>query len=60
MLDNIAPVISGIENGNTYCAAQTVAVSDEYDVTVTVNDNPVSLTDGKFTLSLLREHRRSL
>ena len=51
VLDNIAPVISGIENGKTYCAAQTVAVSDEYDVTVTVNDNPVSLTDGKFTLS---------
>ena len=51
VLDNIAPVISGIENGKTYCAAQMAAVSDNYDVTVTVNDNPVSLTDGKFTLS---------
>ena len=51
VLDNIAPVISGIENGKTYCAAQMAAVSDNYDVTVNVNDNPVSLTDGKFTLS---------
>ena len=51
VLDAAAPVISGIENGKTYCAAQTVKVSDRYDVTVTVNGSPVTLTDGKFTLS---------
>lgn len=51
VLDDIAPVITGIENGKTYCEAQTVTVSDKYNVTVTVNDAPVALTDGKFTLS---------
>ena len=51
VLDAAAPVISGIENGKTYCAAQTVTVSDRYDVTVTVNGSPVTLMDGKFTLS---------
>lgn len=50
VLDNTAPVISGIVNGKTYCEAQTVSVSDKYGVTVTVNDSPVTVTNGKFTL----------
>lgn len=46
------PVISGIENGKTYCSAQTVTVSDNDSIaTVTVNETPVELKDGKFTLS---------
>lgn len=52
VLDNIAPVITGITNGETYCAAQTVTVSDKYDVTVTVNGTPITLdANGQFTLS---------
>lgn len=52
VLDNIAPVISGIANGKTYCEAQTVTVSDKYEVTVTVNGTPVTLdANGKFTLT---------
>lgn len=46
------PVISGIKNGKTYCSAQTVTVSDNDGIaTVTVNETPVELKDGKFTLS---------
>lgn len=46
------PVISGIENGKTYCRAQTVTVSDNYGIaTVTVNETPIEFKDGKFTLS---------
>ncbi len=58
VLDNIAPVISGVSNGATYCAAQTVTVSDKYDVTVTVNDEPVTLENGKFTLSTSYDSQR--
>ena len=51
VLDNIVPVISGVVNGKTYCEAQTVTVSDKYEVTVTVNGTPVTLdTNGRFTL----------
>ena len=51
-LDNIQPVISGIENGKTYCEAQTVTVDEKYVDTVTVNGTAVTLdTDGCFVLS---------
>ena len=50
-LDNIQPVISGIENGKTYCEAQTVIVDEKYVDTVTVNGTVVTLdTDGGFVL----------
>ena len=50
-LDNIQPVISGIENGKTYCEAQTVTVDEKYVDTVTVNGTAVTLdTDGGFVL----------
>nr|WP_306552493.1 InlB B-repeat-containing protein [Ruminococcus bromii] len=42
-LDNIQPVISGIENGKTYCEAQTVTVDEKYVDTVTVNGTVVTL-----------------
>ena len=50
-LDNIQPVISGIENGKTYCEAQTVIVDEKYVDTVTVNGKVVTLdADGGFVL----------
>ena len=50
-LDNIQPVISGIENGKTYCEAQTVIVDEKYVDTVTVNGTVVTLdADGGFVL----------
>ena len=50
-LDNIQPVISGIENGKTYCEAQTVIVDEKYVDTVTVNGTAVTLdADGGFVL----------
>ena len=50
-LDNIQPVISGIENGKIYCEAQTVTVNEKYVDTVTVNGTVVTLdADGGFVL----------
>ena len=43
MLDNTAPVVSGIENGKTYCEAQTVTVTEEYIESVKVNGTAVTL-----------------
>ena len=52
VLDGTAPVISGVENGKTYCEAQTVTVTDNYIASVTVNGNSVSLDVNKqFALS---------
>ena len=51
-LDNVQPVITGIENGKTYCEAQTVTVDEKYVDTVTVNDTEVTLDkNNSFTLS---------
>ena len=51
-LDNVQPVIGGIENGKTYCAAQTVTVDEKYVDTVTVNGTAVTLDEnGSFTLA---------
>ena len=51
-LDNVRPVISGIEDGKTYCEAQTVTVDEKYVGTVTVNGTEVRLDEtGSFTLS---------
>ena len=50
--DTEAPVISGIKDGETYCAAQKVSVADKHPGTVTVNGAAVELgEDGSFTLS---------
>ena len=50
-LDNIQPVISGIENGKTYCEAQTVTADEKNVDTVTVNGTAVTLdADGGFVL----------
>lgn len=51
-LDNVQPVITGIENGKTYCEAQTVTVDEKYVDTVTVNGTAVTLDkNNSFTLS---------
>ena len=51
-LDNILPIIGGIENGKTYCEAQTVTIDEKYIDTVTVNGTKVTLDEnGGFTLS---------
>ena len=51
-LDNVRPVISGIEDGKTYCAAQTVTVDEKYVDTVTVNGTAVTLDENNsFTLA---------
>ena len=52
VLDGTSPVITGIENGKTYCAAQTVTVDEKYVDTVTVNGTEVTLDEnGSFVLS---------
>ena len=51
-LDNIRPVIGGIENGKTYCEAQTVTIDEKYIDTVTVNGTAVELDENNsFTLA---------
>ena len=51
-LDNVRPVIGGIEDGKTYCEAQTVTIDEKYVGTVTVNGTAVELDEtGSFTLS---------
>ena len=57
-LDNVQPVISGIEDGKTYCEAQTVTVDEKYVDTVTVNGTAVTLDEsGSFTLPADGEQR---
>lgn len=52
VLDATVPVISGIENGKTYCEAQTVTIDEKYIDTVTVNGTKVTLDEGgSFTLA---------
>ena len=51
-LDNVLPVIGGIEDGKIYCEAQTVTINEKYIETVTVNGTAVELDEtGSFTLS---------
>ncbi len=52
VLDDIAPVVSGIENDKIYCKPQTVTVSDDNALTVSVNGNAVTPENGTFTLSV--------
>ena len=52
VLDGTSPVIKGIENGKTYCEAQTVTINEKYVDTVTVNGTEVTLNEnGGFTLA---------
>ena len=54
VLDGTSPVIKGVENGKTYCEAQTVTIDEKYvdTVTITINDTEVTLYEtGNFVLS---------
>lgn len=52
VLDGTSPVITGIEDGKTYCEAQTVTITEKYVDTVTVNGTVVTLDEnGSFVLS---------
>ena len=52
VLDATSPAITGIENGKTYCEAQTVTVTEEYIESVTVNGTAVTLdANNQFTLN---------
>lgn len=44
-LDNVQPVISGVESGKTYCGARTVTITEKYIDTVTVNGTTVELDE---------------
>ena len=51
-LDNVQPVISGVEDGKTYCEAQTVTIDEKYVDAVTVNGTDVTLNENNsFTLA---------
>ena len=51
-LDNVQPVITGIEDGKIYCEAQTVTVDEKYVDTVTVNGTDVTLDENNsFTIA---------
>ena len=45
VLDATVPVITGIEDGKTYCEAQTVTIDEKYIDTVTVNGTAVELDE---------------
>ena len=45
VLDGTSPVITGIEAGKTYCAAQTITVVEKYIGTVKVNGTEVILDE---------------
>ena len=44
-LDNVQPVIGGVEDGKIYCEAQTVTINEKYIETVTVNGTAVELDE---------------
>lgn len=44
-LDNVQPVISGVENGKTYCGTRTITITEKYIDTVTVNGTTVELDE---------------
>ena len=52
VLDGTAPAINRVENGKTYCEAQTVKINEKYTSTVTVNGMAVALDEqDRFVLS---------
>ncbi len=50
VIDNEAPVISGITDGATYCGDVEATVTDAYLDKVTVGGIETTVTDGKFTV----------
>ena len=53
VLDDISPVVTGIESGKTYCEKKTVTINDKYINSVKVNGNDVTLdSNNSFVLGL--------
>lgn len=52
-IDKTAPVISGVENGQTYYGDQKVAVTDENLSSVTVNGSAVAISDNRADITLV-------
>ena len=53
VLDDISPLISGVEDNKTYCEKKTVTVNDKYISSVKVNGNDVTLdSNNSFVLGL--------
>ena len=53
VIDTVPPVISGIENGSTYCSSHKVTVTEKYIKSVTVNEAEVELDDqNQFDLTM--------
>lgn len=50
VLDNVAPVVTGIESGKVYCEATEFTVTETYLDSVKLDDTVISATDGKYTL----------
>ncbi len=55
VLDSLAPVITGLENGKTYYQSVDVTVTEDYLAQVTVNGAAVSVENGHFTLTAAAE-----
>lgn len=51
VLDNIAPIISGIKNGDTYYGDTSFTVTDKYLDTVKIDGKNAAPTDGKYTVA---------
>jgi len=52
VIDNIAPVINGIENGQTYTEAKTFTITEENLSVVKINDIDAQSVSGVYTLPL--------
>lgn len=50
VLDNIIPSISGVKDGETYCSAVKVTVTDDNLDIVKLNGNDILSTEGDFTV----------
>lgn len=51
VLDLTPPAVNGISDGAVYCLDTAFTVSDDYLDTVTVNDAPIMLNNGAYTLT---------
>lgn len=49
--DDVAPVLSGIENGKTYCEPVEATVDETNLAKVTINGVETTVNDGKFTVN---------
>ena len=57
VLDDINPLISGVEDNKTYCEKKTVTVNDKYINSVKVNGNDVTLdSNNSFVLGLGKQN----